>query len=568
MNKTKRNKINSKKKSKKRIHTPEKITSQIQKITNTTQQNTTQQNTTQQNTTQQNTTEQNNEPNNEPNTTEQNNTSIVPLKIYYNSPSGTFDIKQLTHHYMLETKLFISLDEVGYPSGEQIGSVLLNITNGPSYHPIKNTILITATFFIYDNNNIYGTIVGYYSSIIPVNPHGIFNDGTYTFNILLATDKYFYLNPINSNYNILTLKITDGIRELIIPSNTSNLKIPIQLTDEQIMKQYDCIVYYKYFNSSFDSLNTKIQRYDIDSTLFVTKEDIILSNQNLNCGHLFWNGYTSPSFTDKTKNNYIFYWTYTINNKHGKGNVHVMLIDLNIALTQQGAWAISKSNTHDGYIIYADGDFDYLNPENKIYKKYYTIIDPNTTIRTVCFPSKKNTHNQISTYNNIPNQIVDKLQTYNIFYTGIPTIIGSSNLQNNKSNKSKSFYSIGSIVPDNINIKLTYNYKTYTLYTDVYEIDTHKYIGISVQTYNNTYINKDPVTICYASYCFINGTFICLIGVNNKDLNNSGSLKDGIADFRILCSSSNYNNPIIVNRSNPIEVKDVYETIRIYKVMY
>ena len=73
------------------------------------------------------------------------------------------------------------------------------------------------------------------------------------------------------------------------------------------------------------------------------------------------------TFTDKTKNDLVFYYTYTINNKYGTGNIHAIIVEMYCPLTQQGSFAISNNNNHVGIIVYADGDFTYLSPKNKVY---------------------------------------------------------------------------------------------------------------------------------------------------------------------------------------------------------
>jgi hypothetical protein len=88
---------------------------------------------------------------------------------------------------------------------------------------------------------------------------------------------------------------------------------------------------------------------------------------------------------------------------------------------------------------------------------------------------------------------------------------------------------------------------------------------MSLQTYRQAYINKNPVTIAMMWFIFDNDTFICIVTVSNKELNVTGSFKDGIYQFGIFCSSSNYKNPVSAIRNT---VKDNMLSMREYVIQY
>ena len=382
-----------------------------------------------------------------------------------------------------------------------------------------------------------------YNGISQLNMHGIMTDGTYIFYVILGTLEYSYLNPVNGVYTTLSLVIKNGVRELTIIPNNSNTKYINDISIEKIYETHDPTCYYKYFNTSFDTAVNGVQQYSIDSTL-VSSPEVLKTHSSESIGSLFWNGHVTRCYSNKSTSDFIWFWTYSINDYNTKkhGNIHVVITESNTPLTQQGSWAVAKNNTHEGYILYADGDFLYLNPENKLLKKYFTVIDSETSIRTVMFPKKTPSIQQI------PREIQPSdVKKYVKFYTGLPTIAGtaSSSVLNNK-HKSKN--SVGAFLPDNINIHLSYTFTTYSLYADIFDLDTDEFIGMSIQTYKNTYINKNPVTVVYAVYYFINDTFITISGVNGKELNSTGSFKDGKTVFAVICCSNNYGNPLSVTR--------------------
>ena len=515
----------------------------------------------------------------------------LPLKLMYNSPSGpSFDAKKITDCYELEAAIYPTPDDFSKES-HQTGTVLAILSNCSAQNRNMRCITLTATLFVYDHEHTYGSIYCTFTGVVALNTYGIMQDGDYTFNVLFATEHYKYLNPKNGTYTNVILNVKNGIRTIDLPAPTEAYVEPIPITIETITKTHYACICYKYFNeTTFSAAIPHVHKYELSANIFDipdkevyttlriapnkfnTIDNVITNIENV-CGSLLWNGYVLQTFTDKTKNDLVFYYTYTINNKYGTGNIHAIIVEMYCPLTQQGSFAISNNNNHVGIIVYADGDFSYLSPKNKVYMNLFIFISPETGIRTLYLPIKSHSstststplHKQGGDSISIPKSPSSSVITYDKFYTFLPTVIGSNiNKSISESYKHMSRHPVGSSHGIDITIPITKTYNTYSLFSDVFDENKNP-IGMSLQTYRQAYINKNPVTIAMMWFIFENHTFICIVTVSNKELNVTGSFKDGIYQFGIFCSSPNYKNPVSADRNT---VKDNMLSMREYVIQY
>ena len=507
----------------------------------------------------------------------------LPLKLIYNSPSGpSFDPKCITECYELESSIYTTAEDFAKEIN-QSGTVLAILSNCSSHNRNVRCISLNVTLFVYDQENLYGAIYCTFTGMVSLNTYGIMQDGNYTFNILFATEHYKYLNPKNGEYTTVILQVKEGIRTIDLPAPTEAYVEPAPVMLETITRtHYPCICY-KYFNeTTFTASIPNVNKYEISANIFDIPEkemsnELKVSSNKFNtidntlttmdniCGSLLWNGYILQTFTDKTKHDVVLYYTYTINNKYGTGNIHAIIVEMYTPLTQQGSFAISNNNNHVGLIVYADGDFSYLSPNNKIYMNLFIFIAPETGIRTLYLPIKSNAPSRGGVSDVIPRSPSSSQKTYNKFYTLLPTVIGSNiNKIIEETYKHHSRHPVGTSHGIDISVPITKSYNTYSLFGDVFD-ENKNYIGMTLHTYRHAYINKNPVTIAMMWFIFSNDTFMCIVTISNKELNGTGSFKDGEYQFGIFCSSSNYKNPKSAERNT---VKTNLLSAREYVIHY
>jgi len=509
----------------------------------------------------------------------------LPLKLIYNSPSGpSFDPKLITECYELESAIYTNPEDFAKETN-QSGTVIAILSNCSSHNRNERCITLNVTLFIYDHEHLYGAVYCTFTGIVSLNTYGIMQDGDYKFNIMFATEHYKYLNPKNGEYTTVILQVKNGVRIIDLPAPTEAYVEPVPITLENITQTHYACICYKYFNeTTFSGAIPNVHKYELSANIFdipdpgTYKElkiapnkfntiDNIITNIDNVCGSLLWNGYIAQTFTDKTKHDIIFYYTYTIHNKYGTGNIHVIITEMYTPLTQQGSFAISNNNNHVGLIAYADGDFSYLSPKNKVYSNLFIFIAPETGIRTLYLPIKTGIPAKIGGEPVIPRSpsSSSSLITYNKFYTLLPTVIGSNiNRSINETYKHHSREPVGTSHGFDISIPMTKTYSTYSLFADVFD-ENKNYIGMTLQTYRHAYINKNPVTIAMMWFIFSNNTFISIVTVSNKELNGTGSFKDGEYQFGIFCSSANYKNPKSAERNT---VKTNLLSAREYEIKY
>ena len=488
----------------------------------------------------------------------------APLKACYNSPYGTYKNKDLTHPYELGALLYEEVDKHGTPSGKPIGTLMLQAANAPSHNPNKSTVSLISFFSFYNKIKTFGTIQGAACYQIPLNSHGIFQDGDFTFKITHATDDYAYLLPFSGKFAELKVSVKHGVRTVKIPSEKefkTGAPKEVKITSENIPNLFEPAFYYKNFKSTYNTQEEHIHEYFVDTVLYSNKEDILKMRLGENIGHFLMTSLSINSVVDDVRKDSVFFIFYAINaGPEKRGNVLVIYPNVNLPLSQYGTWAsIPLDDIHIGYVKYADGYYSYLNPVNSVYKQSTTTIDRATLIRCVHFPKKPDKFPS-----NI--EIANTFTTHAAFYTGVPTILGATLSENTRESK----FSAGAVIPETQNLKQELGYRKFSLYADVYDLKTKKYIGIGLSSYYSSYINAHPITLCNFSISFNDGTFLFCSTITNDELQANGAIKETTAAnlfFTLNAWSKNYGNiTAILRKSVSSGNSDTSHVIRQYVV--
>ena len=486
----------------------------------------------------------------------------TPLKACYNSPYGTYKNKDLTHPYELGALLYEQVDKHGMPSGTPIGTLMLQAANAPSHNPNKSTVSLISFFSFYNKTKTFGTIQGATCYQIPLNSQGIFQDGDFIFKITHATDDYEYLLPFSGKFAELKVTVRDGVRTVRIPSEKEfKTGVPKQpaLTTETIPKLLEPAFFYKNFKSTYNTQEEHIHEYFVETVLYSKKEDILKMKLGENIGHFLMTSLSMNSIVDDVRKDSVFFIFYAIDEGEEKrGNILVVYPNVNLPLSQYGTWApVPSDNRHIGYVKYADGYYSYLNPVNSVYKQTTTIKA--TLVRCVYFPKKPD---------KFPSnvEIANTFTTHTSFYTGVPTIVGASLSGDVRESK----FTTGAIIPETQNLKQELGYRKFSLYADVYDSKTKKYIGIGLSSYYSSYINEHPITLCNFSVSFNDGTFLFCSTITNDELQSNGAIKETTAAnlfFTLNAWSKNYGNiTAILRKSVSSSNSDTAHVIRQYVV--
>lgn len=385
-----------------------------------------------------------------------------------------------------------------------------NTTNKSSYlklQQLKNIYNISGFFMfnIYNENQFnFGTIVcnlatQNFNNIADANG----NRGLNSVNkakIIFANGYYDYLNdPFSSNIqNEIIVEITNGIRKVIIPEDPTGKYIPKFITID--LKKLVPTLYYPPFNSTFVNSELVMEEYNLSTGLYLDSSITVKVGVNNILSVI------NKNIFDNNLDEAFFLALYSVNKTSpliNSGNILGLITSYNYdagstGFTNKGGTILPE------IILYADGDFDYLNYSDNL-NRFNTIailVNPDNT-RTLYFPPKP--------INFVPPPVVypdnfilpDKI-IYNVFYSKPGS--NSSIYDNNTLNQNITIFS-----------EL---YDSYDPITELFGNEIGKLILFKfIFTSNNqTYTSA----ICF--YSFFNNEYITSTYVLKNGLDKNGSL--------------------------------------------
>ncbi len=456
-----------------------------------------------------------------------NSNYSISTQIAVNTQPSSFNKDAFSHYYNGQTQLY--LNNINDILSERIGNVLIKRFT-LKLNP-KNSINTNNGFFVlyvYDKQNFnYGTILftTKNNDSLILNANGYYPDGKYTFNIVYADGYYSYLvNDLNSNVNELTAVISNGIRELTIPPNPTGKYDPNSIDKFTYFPAF----YFGTFNSTFINNSViPIQDYNVYTNLNLQSS----LNSDTISGNTLFQGCITDNLIFNENYDVLYFNCFSVQKRFSlslSGNILGLFVNSNQTLTNTGAF--NNINGTKAVIIYADGDFEYLNEITFPYTYKFT-TDPSTNSVAVNLPVKPDNY-QPPVLIKLPNQIQGGILTWNDFYVG-------------KFNNS--------IIYDS-----TIEVQAFTLATtDVY--DSYDYDNnISGQVIGNavsyTCVNKTSIStqlhLNFTQYNFNNGTTLLTCYVSTVSLNKVGGLPNGFIIFpNVFSSSDNYiqNGNILYN---------------------
>ena len=442
----------------------------------------------------------------------------IPIAIANNIVPTSFDKNSFTHTFNSTTPLYLSNNNgiLSSPIGNAIGKTLNIKSNINTIYNYRNGHFYT--LLIYDSNIYYGSIIVSCAKTykISFNSNGAWNDGVYDFNIIYSDGYYAYLTNNVNIYSIIKLEIIDGIRSLTIPADPTGKYALVN-----VIAKYNLIslCYFNNITSNFVSNNNNVMNdYFLNATL---TQDI---DVKLPVGNYLVNAITKYNNNFNSNNDGLAFQLFSIPKTSSilkQGNIFGLLVLYNKSFTNVGT--IIRGNTPSyGVILYADGDFDYLNNEGVLLYPYLQTIDNNTGARIVNIPSIPSDY-VIPITKVSPNITVDGVTTYYTFYYAK---LNNANVYNSD-----------------------YNVQSYTLGTtdmyDSYDFVTNtpgNIIG-SVIAYKITLKSSNGVqtTGTVTSYNFDNGSSLFTATVDNYSLTNIGDIISGVTQKQnIISSSLNY----------------------------
>lgn len=382
--------------------------------------------------------------------------------------------------------------------------------------------------FIYDENNFnYGTIFTTNLENKPkvLNTSGYSTDGKYRYLVIYADGLYSYLiKNITSGTNIIDVDIVDGIRTTNIPADPTGKYSPDN-NDELI---YFPAFYFGSFNSNFvNNSVTTIQEYNIYTKINLQAD----LNPTTITGDTLFFGCVTPNLNFAENYDVLFFNCFSVQKKFSLslgGNILGVFIKANQTLTNNGAF--NKINDTLAVIIYADGDFEYLNEITTPFT-YKFNVDPTTGSVIINLPVKPSDY--IPPFlSKLPNQDQGGVYTWNDFYVG--------KLNN-------------SIIYDSNQQVQNYTLGTGEVY-DSYDFTNNipgNIIGNAIAYTNVSKTSESSVLhFTFINYNFYNGTNLLTCYVSTLTLSKVGGLPNNIKiNPNVFSSSQNYlaNNNILYN---------------------
>ncbi len=456
-----------------------------------------------------------------------NNSFFNPLNTLYstatqisiNQASNSFNKDIYAHTYNGQSNLYLNnnLGELSEPIGNVLSKktiIKLNPKNPVSTNNGLNN------FFIYDSKNFnYGVIIYIFSEnyLLHLNSNGFTPDGTYYSRVIYADGYYSYLvRELNSTTATITTIISNGIRTMEIPPDPTGKYDP----NNNIFYETFPAFYYGPYNSTYQNNSViPIQDYNIYSTIYLDKS----LNPLTKCGNLLFQNCITNNLNFPSNYDMLYTFCFSVQKSFNlslSGNILGLLVGSNLTLANTGGLEKTTA-TQNIVIIYADGDFDYLNEINTPYAIKLN-IDPNTGERTVNLPVKPaNYVPPVLSF--LPNQFVDGKWIWNDFYVG-------------KKNNS--------IIYDSTIPVQNYTLATNEIY-DSYDFINNKpgnVIGNAVSYTNVTKTSESTqLHFTFNQYNFNNGSllFTCLVGTFS--LSKVGGSPGNLILFpNVISSSNNY----------------------------
>ena len=443
-----------------------------------------------------------------------NTNESIASAICTNVPNSSFDKNIFTHTYNSYAKLYlhnnnnILSNSIGNLLAKVLSIKINNFNNIYAY----NSLL---TYYIYDQSNFnLGTILcSYtYNYLSQIDSNGSLIDNKYLLNIIYSDGYYTYL--MNNTSLKITIEIINGIRNVTIPSDPTNNYDPI---DNILNYNLIDLFSFKNTNSNFTPTDNPLCTYLITGQIF----DI---NSHIQIGTTL-NSYTIVLNTNNS-NNYdcaeyqIFSIDKTSSMLAKSGKILGLIVESNKIITTFGSFS-NTIRILNGIILYADGDFAYLNSTNKLLP-YKESIDKKTAIRTISVPD--------ISINNIPITFVPENQVINkkaIYYTFYHVELNNSNVYNN------------TIDTQEFTLGTNYLYDSYDSINNIYG----NVIGSMIVNKTTSILhNNDILTMTNISYNFNNGLILFIVGVYIKPLTKIGNLINGITiNQKIISCSPEFN---------------------------
>ncbi len=452
----------------------------------------------------------------------------IATQIAINQPTNSFNKDIYAHTYNGQVQLYLNNNN-GVLS-ENIGNVLSKkmVLKINSFNPIYSNNGLH-NFFIYDTNNFkYGIIIYVFSEnyLYHVNANGFTPDGTYYSRVVYADGYYSYLvRDLNSQTATIKTIISNGIREMIIPPDPTGKYDP----NSNIFYDTFPAFYYGPYNSTYQNNSViPIQDYNIYSDIFL---DVSL-NPVTKCGNLLFQNCITNNLNFPSNYDMLYTFCFSVQKSFSlslSGNILGLLVASDLTLANTGG--LEKTNaTQNIVIIYADGDFDYLNEINTPYAIKLN-IDPVTGERTVNLPVKPPNY-QPPVLTKLPNQFVNNKWIWNDFYVG---------------KKNNSIIYDSSIKVQNFTLATNEVYDSYDLINNV----PGKIIGTAI-SYTNVSKTSESTQLhfTFTQYNFNNGSLLFTCYVSTVSLNKVGGLPNNFIIFpNVFSSSDNYiqNGNILYN---------------------
>lgn len=448
-------------------------------------------------------------------------------QIEINTPSNCFNKDAFAHTFNGQVKLY--LENINGKLSKMIGNGLQKKMclrcncRRLLYH--NNGFQL---YEIYDDNNFkYGSILMTFieSYLFSVNSNGYNPDGQYLCDVIYADGYYSYLiKDLNSPTNIVAINITNGIREYIIPPDPSGKYDP-NSTDKFI---YFPAFYYGSYNTTFvNNTVSPIQDYNTYTSLNLqaSLDPITVS------GNTLFQGCVTNNLNFPDNYDVLYFNCFSLEKKYQlaqSGNILGLYVNSNQSLTNTGV--LNNINDIKGVIIYADGDFEYLNEITTPYT-YKLSTDPIFGSTVINLPIKPANYKPPITVN-LPNQEQGGVWTWNDFYV---------------SKQSNSIIYDPELTVQNYTLATTEIYDSFDFITE----KPGKVIGSAI-SYTNVYKTTESTQLYFTfTQCnFNNGTTLFTCYVSTALLSKVGALPNGfVVRPNVFSSSTNYiaNGNILYN---------------------
>jgi hypothetical protein len=446
-----------------------------------------------------------------------NSLYTIPISIANNTVPTSFDKNSFIHSYNTSSEYYLTNNNnvLSNPIGNYIGKGLNIKLNTQSIYNYKNGLGI---IIIYNSNFYYGTIIASSSKMYKtsLNSNGTAISGIYLDNIIYSDGYYAYLTNNVTTYSTLTVEIIDGVRIVTIPPDPTG---KYELVD--VIAKYNMInlCFYNNISSNYISNNNNVINDYYLNAILAQDVDITLPVGNYLSNYINkFNINNTSNFDGMQLQIFSIPKTSQILKQ---GNIFGLLVSYNKPITNTGT-NIKTERPSYGVILYADGDFKYLNNKGVQLYPYIQLIDNNTGTKILDIPTVPADY-VIPQTKVSPNITVGGVTTYYTFYY---EKLNNANVYN----------------PN-------YNTQSYTLGTsnmyDSYDFINNipgNIIG-SVVAYKITTISKIGVqtTATITSYNFNNSSILLTAVVDNYSLTNIGDLISNVKqDQNIISHSIDY----------------------------